>query len=203
MKSKFIAIEGIDGSGKETQTKMLSDFLKKQGVNNKTFTYPDYKGIIGQIIHQYLYKKYNFSVDIQALFYFADFVKDNEKIEKYLKEGKTIISDRYFTSLLAHQCLRGLELNKALKLAQLFNLKKPDLIIFLDVSSKVSIERKSEEKNNKLDRNESNRKFLNDLSDFYNKLAKKNVFGKWVKVDGERSREEVFEDVKKVIKENL
>jgi dTMP kinase len=192
---KFIVIEGIDGAGGETQSKILVRFLKKRKIGVEKLTYPDYSGPIGKLIHQFLHKKYEFLPEIQFLLYFLDFLKDKEKIKEYLKQGKIIISDRYFTSTLAYQCQKGVLLKDALKIAQIFDLPKPDLIIYLKISSKTSIKRKFKEKNN-LDRHEENKKFLEKVAKYYEKLIKEQVFGKWVVINGEKPIKEVFKDIK-------
>ena len=110
---KFIVFEGIDGAGVETQGKLLCNYLRKQKRSVERLYYPDYEGPIGRLIHQYLHKQYEFSVDIQFLLYFTDFIKDREKINQWIGEGKIVICDRYFSSTLAYQGLRGFSIKKA------------------------------------------------------------------------------------------
>jgi dTMP kinase len=192
---KFIVIEGIDGAGGETQSKLLIDFFRKQKKSVEKLSYPDYKGPIGKLIHQFLHKKYNFTPEVQFLLYFTDFIKDKEKIKKWQRKGKIIIADRYFTSTLAYQCQKGFPLNTALKIAKLFKLPKPDLIIYLKISPQTSIQRKFKEKKN-LDRHEANKRFLAKLIRSYEKLIKKQIFGRWIIINGEQSKKEVFEAIK-------
>ena len=199
---KFIVFEGLDGAGTESLSKAFLNYFKRKKRAVKRIHYPDYKEPIGKVIHQYLHKKYNFPVEIQFLLYLANFVKDVEKINQWLKEGKIVIADRYFTSTLAYQGLRGFPQKEALDLARFFKLPQPDLIIYLKVSSDTSIKRKFREKRS-LDRNEADKKFLTQLTRFYRKLIAKQIFGRWVMVDGEKSTREVFEEVKKIIKKEL
>jgi len=199
---KLIVFEGIDGAGCETQVKLLFDYLKRQGKSVERLYYPDYEGPIGRLIHQYLHKQYEFSVDIQFLLYFTDFIKDREKINQWIGEGKIVICDRYFSSTLAYQGLRGFSIKKALELARRFKLPKPDLIIYLKVSPEVSMSRKYKEKKD-LDRNEADKKFLKKIWDSYEKLIKGKIFSKWVVIDGEKSIEEVFSQIKKIVNEKL
>lgn len=196
-KNLFIVFEGIDGAGTEAQSKLLFNLLKKKKREVEKLTYPDYQGPIGKLIHQFLHKKYEFSPEIQFLLYFTDFLKDKEKIKKWQKEKRFIISDRYFTSTLAYQCQKGFSFKNAIKLAEIFDLPKPDLVIYLKVSPQTSIERKLKEKKN-LDRHETDKKFLTKLTKFYKKLIKNQIFSRWVVVDGEKSIKEVFEEIKKV-----
>jgi len=202
-RGKFIVIEGIDGAGGETQSTLLFNFFKKEKISVERLTYPDYEEPIGRLIHEFLHKKYEFSPSTQFLLYLADFLKDKERIKKLLKEGKIVISDRYFTSTLAYQCLRGFSPEKALKIAKLLELPRPDLIIYLKVSPGISMKRKYKEKRN-LDRNEKDKKFLGQLVKLYREtLIKNSVFGKWVIINGEKPIKEVFEEIKLRINTNL
>ncbi len=198
-KGKFIVIEGIDGCGGETQSKKFAKYLRAKDVIVRTLSYPDYKGPIGEVINNYLHKKYNFSKEVQFLLYFSDFLKDKDKINKWLGEGTTIIADRYFSSTMAYQCLNGVSADTALNASKLFDLPRPDLIILLNISPETSMARKKKEKGNKLDRNEENKKLLRELADFYKQLAQRQALAKWVVIDGERSIDEVFKDLKKAI----
>ncbi|MBZ9572204.1 dTMP kinase [Patescibacteria group bacterium] len=196
---KFIAFEGVDGAGGETQSKLLFNFFKKQKKQVEKLFYPDYKGPIGKLIHQFLHKKHNFSPRIQFLLYFTDFLKDKDRIEKWQRKGRIVISDRYFTSALAYQCPQGFPLKEALRIAKIFELPRPDLIIYLKISVKTSIQRKLKEKKN-LDRHESDKKFLSKLTNFYDKLIKNQVFSEWVVIDGEKSIKEVSQQIVELLK---
>ncbi|MBZ9569473.1 dTMP kinase [Patescibacteria group bacterium] len=192
---QFIVFEGIEGAGGETQSKLLFDFFKEQGKQVKRLSYPDNKGPIGELIHRFLHREYEFSPRVQFLLYFLDFLKDKQKIEKWQREKMVIISDRYFTSTLAYQCAQSFPLQDALNIAQIFELPKPDLVIYLKISPKTGIQRKLKEKNN-LDRHESSKQFIESVADFYEKLIKNQIYSKWVVVSGERSIKEVFEEIK-------
>jgi len=194
-KAKFIVFEGIDGAGCSTQSRLLYNFLKEKNLSVEKLRYPDYRSPIGKIVRQFLYKKHDFPTEIQFFLHFSDFLKDKDKIKNYQKNNKFIVSDRYFTSSLAYQCLDKSFLKKALKVASIFDLPKPDLIVYLDVSPKVSMERKYKEKKF-LDRNEADEKFLRKVSGAYKYLIKKNIFGKWITINGERSIKKVFNDIK-------
>jgi dTMP kinase len=194
-KGKFIVFEGIDGAGVETHGKLLAEHLRGKGLKVERVYYPDYEGPIGGMIHNYLHSRFDFSAEVQFLIYTADFVKDKERINKWLKEGKTVVADRYFSSTIAYQSIQGFPLKKILQMAGILELPKPDLIVYIDVSPDISMQRKFSEKNS-LDRNESNERLLKTVRGFYKKLADGNVFAKWAVVDGEKTIEEVFEEIK-------
>lgn len=194
----LVVIEGIDGAGGEIQSKLLLRFLKKKGIPAARLTYPDYSGPIGRLIHEYLHKKFELSVDMQFLLHFADRLQSQERIRKLLQEGRMVICDRYFTSILAYQGLAGFPLDKALRFAEMFGIRKPDIVIFLRVSPETSMKRKRGEKKD-LDRNEADRALLGRVAKFYEGLVEKQIFGKWVAVDGEKPVQEVFEEIRKVL----
>lgn len=194
MKGKFIVLEGIDGAGCETQAKMLVSYLISQDKEAILIDYPDYKNPIGNIIYDFLHGKHEFTPEMQLLLYGSDMLKDKNKIIQALKEGKYVIANRYYTSTLAYQCMQTFPLDKALKFAKLFEMPRPDIILFLKTSTGTGVKRKMKEKNN-LDKHESNEKFLGKVARFYNKLIKERVFGEWTVIDGEQDIDSVFGSV--------
>lgn len=202
--SLFVVIEGLDGSGGETQTKRLVEFLHSRGKETEVLTYPNPKSPIGKIIYDYLNKKIEMSPDVQMCLYATDMALDREKINASLQKGKIVVATRYFLSTLAYQCgAKGVPIEKALKFAKLIELPVPDIVIYLDVSPETSIKRKSGE-NEKLDRHEEDRVFLAKVGEAYQNLAKNKVFAKeWVIVDAEKNIEEVAARVQKIVLSKL
>jgi len=198
--SLFVIIEGIDGAGGETQSKLLIEFLQKNGWQTQFINYPDYDGPIGLLIHDFLHKKYDFPPDVQFSLYATDMVKDREKILNVLKEDKVVIGDRYFHSTLAYESLtKGFGLERGLKFAEVFDMPVPDLVIFLEVSPETSMKRKFGEKKN-LDRHEEDKKLLEKVKESYHDLIKNKVFAKeLVIIDGEKSIEEVAKEVQEIV----
>ena len=197
MKGKLIAIEGIDGAGKETQSKLLLKFLEEKGIPCVRLEYPDYGSPTGMLIHEYLHGRKEFNLEVQYLLHATDRVKDKERILRFLQEGRTVICDRYLTSALAHQCAQGYPLEKALKIAEILGIPKPDRVIYLRISPETSVRRKTGEKK-ELDRNEKDIALMERVGRFYDRLVESQTWCSWFVLDGERSIEQVFEDVKRV-----
>jgi dTMP kinase len=195
---KLVVIEGADGAGGEEQSKRLFKLLKETGKPAVRHQYPDYSGPVGELIHGYLHKEYEFSPEMLLLLYGADMVKDKERIRKWLAEDKIVILDRYFTSALAYQTLQGIKLENVIKFAEIFSLPKPDYIIYLKVSAEVSMSRKLQEKES-LDRNESDKSFVERVLNSYDYLIKNNIFGQWYVIDANKPIEEVFQEIRKVL----
>ena len=158
MKGKLIVIEGTDCSGKETQTKLLMERLKKDGEKVATLSFPMYDTPSGRIIgacllgkpqmcDKYLKENHSFfpegggEVDsLAALCYYAADRRYNLPIiEKYLNEGYTLIVDRYVTSNMAHRGGMLETKEERLKMYQkidtleyaLMELPRPDQVILL------------------------------------------------------------------------
>ena len=194
MKGKFIVIEGIDGAGGETQSKLLFEFLENKCIPSVRLSYPDYSSPTGKFIDEYLHSKHELSADILVMLHAVDRLKDKEKINKFLEEGKVVVADRWFTSTLAYQSAQGFPLGKMLKLGEILEIPKPDIVIYLKISAETSIKRKLGEKGS-LDRVEKDMDFLEKVANVYDKLSNENIFGWWVVVDGNKSREQVASEI--------
>jgi dTMP kinase len=196
---KLIVIEGIDGAGGETQSKKLAEYLREKGTPCERVFYPDYGNPVGDFISGYLHNKHELSNDAQFLLYSLDMLKDREKILGWLREGKVVVADRYLTTTMAYQGLQGFPVENALKFAEILRFPKPDIIIYLKISSETSVGRKTKEKG-RLDRYEADKDFLRKVSGSYDSLIEKQVWGSWFVVDGEKPKEEVFAQIKKVLR---
>ena len=115
MRGKLIVIEGTDCSGKETQSNLLIEVLRKENIRIEKFSFPNYNSPTGRIVGgPYLGKRYicegwfpegapNVDYKVAALYYAADRRYNIEKIEYLLESGVTVILDRYVYSNMAHQ----------------------------------------------------------------------------------------------------
>jgi dTMP kinase len=109
-RGKFIAMEGIDGSGKRTQIDLLSRALDARGVAYVRYSFPRYESSFGQLVARYLNGEFGrldaVDAHFSALLYAGDRFESRAELEAALAEGKTILADRYIGSNLAHQTAR-------------------------------------------------------------------------------------------------
>jgi dTMP kinase len=107
---KFIAIEGIDGSGKRTQVKLLAEALTSLGHSIFSTGFPQYDSWFGKMVGQFLNGDFGplETVDphFTALLYAGDRFEAKSALEAALGEGKIVLADRYIGSNLAHQTAR-------------------------------------------------------------------------------------------------
>jgi dTMP kinase len=137
----LIAIEGLDGSGKTTHARILNENLRRNG-HNSEYTKEPSIGKIGSFIQSMiLYGNIVIEPTVEALLFAADRVDHIESyVEPRLKQGRTIISDRYIYSSLAYQGARGVDL-KWLRNINEF-APKADISFYIDVPPEVALSRK-------------------------------------------------------------
>ncbi|MCL2642888.1 MAG: dTMP kinase [Candidatus Bathyarchaeota archaeon] len=139
MKGVFICIEGLDGSGKSTQAKLLTKKLCKAGYP-AVFTAEPSQGKIGKFIRKRLFEQERLPPTVEALLFAADRIEHVQTIIiPALEEGKIVISDRYVHSSFTYQGSAGLDLSWIEAINA--NAKTPDLSLFIDVTPEVVLER--------------------------------------------------------------
>ena len=176
MESKIIVIEGLDGSGKATQTALLAEKLVKKGIKVRQLEFPDYESPASSLVKMYLGGEFGSKPeDVNAYcasaFYAVDraasFLKDWK--EDY-KSGTLFLCDRYCTSNIIYQMSKVadgdrdafIEWQDDFEYVKL-GLPKPDMVIYLDVSPDVSqglMEKRYGGDLSKKDLHESNLGFL-------------------------------------------
>jgi len=198
----FIVIEGLDGAGSQTQTDLLKEVFKMNKVPFSFVKSPDYKHPVGNLFYDYLKGKFDLTTEQVFLLCTMDVLNSVPKIKKGLKENQFVLADRYITSTLAYRDAKGFPMSKGLKLIELLDFPKADLIIFLDIDPKTSMKRKMEEKGN-LDIHEQDADYLRKVRESYRKEIDKNIMGKWIVVDGEKNIPTVNKEILKIIKKRF
>lgn len=143
---RFVVIEGLDGSGKSTQLKLLREHLEKEGISYKYLHFPRLEeGVYGALIARFLRGEMglNDQVDpyLVALIFAGDRAEASSMIRSWMEEGNLVIVDRYVYSNIAFQCAKisGDDERKQLRdwildfEFQLNKLPEPDLNLLLHV----------------------------------------------------------------------
>ena len=189
----FIVFEGIDGSGKSTQAKMLKEALERNGIDALLTKEPT-DGPIGQIIRKGLRNEMNLSMRTLQLLFTADRSYHLENtIIPALRRGKVVISDRYFYSTIAYGMLE-LEKEWLKKINSKF--LEPDVVLFIDTDPEISLQRlstsgKIKEKFEELDK-------LKKVRDNYLEISRE--YKNFYVIDGNRSTEEIHKNILKIIR---
>ncbi|MGL5205868.1 MAG: dTMP kinase [Metamycoplasmataceae bacterium] len=197
----FITFEGLDNSGKTTAIKKLSEYLKKNNMDsNFVFTRePGGNGLKeAEFIREFvLSPKYDIDPMSEALLYLVSRKMHLTKIiEPALKEGKTVICDRFIDSSLAYQGAgRNLGIHKIKILNEIVTDKKrPDLTFFIKISAEESMNRLSKQKDS-LDRLEKNEmEFYKKIEKGYDSLINDDK-KRFIIIDGNVSMDKVADQV--------
>ena len=143
---KFFVIEGVDGSGKSTQIKLLLNYLDERNIRYRYLHFPRTDSpVYGDLIARFLRGDFGplHAVDpyLVALMYAGDRLNASEQIRVWLNDGEIVILDRYVYSNIAFQCAKIREPEKQEELRrwildleyQYNKIPKPELNILLDV----------------------------------------------------------------------
>ena len=174
MFGKFLVVDGVDGSGKATQTKRLVARLRRNGHRVKTIDFPQYySNFFGKLIGEYLSGKFGKSSDISpyliSVVYAADRWESSKKIKEWLHDGNIVIADRYASSNQIHQGGKIKDIKKRTEFLnwldemeyKVFDIPRPDAIIYLDVPIVYSMKMASEKSAH------SKKTYLNGKKDIY------------------------------------
>lgn len=148
---KLLVIDGADGAGKATQTKLLVERLRSEGRVVETLAFPRYDdNAFGQLLRECLDgKRGDFSTldpRIASVLYAADRYVARPQLESWLAAGSVVVLDRYVSSNMLHQGSKIIGDQAALTEFlswldhvehTLFGLPRPDLILYLDVPYSV------------------------------------------------------------------
>jgi len=189
-KGAFICIEGLDASGKTTQARRLVRELRRKGFKAVYTTEPS-PGEIGKFIRTYiLQRKRRVPIAVEALLFAVDRVDHLEqRVKPALQEGKIVVSDRYVYSSLAYQGAAGLDLNWIEEINR--SVVTPDLAIYIDVPPEVAVKR-IKGKRSVMERLRVQRK----VREVYLKFVED---GRLIRVDGNRSKDEVERDILAIV----
>ena len=141
-RGKFIAFEGIDGSGKRTQIDLLSQAWSERGVAHARYSFPRYDSFFGRVVARYLNGDFGRLEDVDAhfsaLLFAGDRLEAKPELEATLAQGKTVLTDRYIASNLAHQTARVAPEQREEFLAwlkqleyEIYGLPVEDLVVYL------------------------------------------------------------------------
>jgi len=191
---KFIVFDSLDGSGQSTQISLLRDFLIGRGIEVITTKEPTKDSEAGKKIREVLDKKVKLEpAELQGLF--AQDRKEHldNLVTPALREGKWVITDRYFLSTFAYGASDGLDLDALIDMNE--NFYEPDQGFILKVRPEVCIDRIDKRGTAKtlFEKAEKLAKVWKTYEILPTKVNNVTI------IDGEKSIPEVFEEVKNII----
>jgi dTMP kinase len=186
MPGHLIAFEGLDQSGKQTQAELLRDRLKLDGHKSRLVAFPDYATSIGEEIARALQGEREYGPDVMQLLYIANRYERKADLQRWLDGGLILVCDRYTASSIAYGEAQGLDAPWLLEMQKF--LPPASATILLDIAPETAAQRKSVDR----DRYERDLAMLARVRESYHRQAAANG---WVRLDGERPKDQVAEDV--------
>lgn len=229
MKGKFIVIDGVDGSGKGTQTRLLIKRLKQENISVLEADFPRYGEKSAAMLEEYLNGRLGSIEEIDAyqasVLYAIDRFAASKEIKEALSNRVIVISNRYVSSNKIHQSTKiedEEKLNKFLEWLEdleynKLKIPRPDKVIFLNMNYKIGrelvLKKEAEERKyldgKKRDLHEDDEEHMRKAHESACKLAKK--YDDWIEIkcdDGvkplslEDIHKKVYEVAKKIIEDD-
>lgn len=143
-KGRFIAFEGIDGSGKSTQIQLLKERILQEGITCYD-TFEPSTGPIGVMARQFLSGRMKADNKVLMALFAADrldhILNETDGILQKINNGVTVLTDRYYFSSYAYHGL-DVPIEQVIRMnEESSSLLKPDLTIFIDIDAGTAMER--------------------------------------------------------------
>lgn len=189
----IIAFEGLDKSGKYSQSELLAEYLRNQGYKVVKSEFHRYDTPTGELIMKWLRKEWEVDQHTIEMIMAADKQAQQSWFQKLEQQGVDyLILDRYLASQQAYAFANGVDLEWILQLQKY--VKKPDIEIYIDIDPEESMRRKGKHNGGKNDRYESDRELLTRVREFY-LTHPIHYQSQWIVVDGHKSMEEVHQEI--------
>lgn len=183
-RGKLMVIEGTDGSGKATQTRLLAEKLQKEGYSVKTINFPQYGKESARLIEQYLAGEFGPADTVdphEVSKYFAwDRKEAAPTMNVWLDQGNIVVANRYQQSNKGHQAVsikdpaereKFMEWLDDLEFNQ-YKIPRPDKVVFLHVPAEIA-QKLAKERGGRKDIHEESLEHLKEAERIYTELAKK------------------------------
>jgi dTMP kinase len=203
VKSIFIVLDGMDGSGKSEVVRLLHDHLSKNKGYGVLTTREPSNGEYGKEIREILAREKDPTINGKELLEL--FIKDREDhlkntiipfLNKLDGGVNIVICDRYYYSTIAFQAIQGLDINMLIEINKEF--LRPDVAFILDVKPEIALERIKGREKEKFEQFE----FMKKLRDKFLEMPR--LLNDNVKIiDASKGLNEVFENIKKEVNKLL
>lgn len=198
----LISFEGIEGSGKSTQIKLLSEKFEKKGLKVICVREPG-GTLIGEKIRDLFLEEtdetFNPLTEV-LLLYSSRKQLDEQIIRPNLAEGNIVIADRFYHATIAYQCYgKGVEVGFVEYIHEKLNISKPNLSVLIDIDPQLSRQRISQRDPDRME--QESLEFFSRVQEGYKRLEENNK--DFVSIDGKKTIEKISEEIEILIAKKL
>jgi dTMP kinase len=194
MRGALIAFEGLDQSGKQTQTDALAAALTAAGHSCERLSFPDYSTAIGTEIHKALHGERDYAPDVMQLLYVANRYEYRARLDSWIADGRIVVCDRYKASSVAYGEAQGLDARWLTEIQRF--LPAADLTLLLDIAPRVAVDRKATNR----DRYERDVDLLTRVRSSYRAQSSDPA---WALIPGDRDKADVSAAVLEMVRSRL
>ena len=190
----LLVFEGIDGSGKSTQAKILLRRLRKEGVQAVGLREPT-RGKWGKVVKKFSARAGSLSPAEQLALFVSDRMENVEdNVKPALRAGKTVILDRYYFSTIAYQGAMGLDTRRIKRQNEKF-APRPDLVFIFDIPAGKALRRIA----GRLSRDKlfERRDYLEKVADIFRSLKGR----RFVHIDGTADKNAISREIRRRVRE--
>ena len=160
--------------------------MSARGRDCRLLSFPDYATTVGREISQALHGERDYTPDVMQLLYVTNRYEKRPQIQSSIDSGTIVLCDRYLASSVAYGEAQGLDPEWLTHIQRY--LPAPSLTILLDIAPETAVRRKAAGR----DRYERDLELLSRVRKSYERQARA---ADWLRLDGERSRDDVARDI--------
>ena len=189
---KIIVLEGLDKSGKTTQSKLLVDYISSAtSLKAVQMNFPNYSTFSGIEIHRHLKGQTLYNPHALHVLFTLNRYEEKPVIERLIGDGFIVVMNRYYQSNIIYGLADGITRHEWLESLDR-EMPQANLIIILDISVEESMSR-----NPNPDVNEQDKNYLRKVRSYFIKYA--DAYGWKIVNAGNKSKEEIHREVVKIV----
>jgi dTMP kinase len=189
---KIIVLEGLDKSGKTTQSKLLVDYISSAtSLKAVQMNFPNYSTFSGIEIYRHLKGQTLYNPHALHVLFTLNRYEEKPVIERLIGDGSIVVMNRYYQSNIIYGLADGITRHEWLESLDR-EMPQANLIIILDISVEESMSR-----NPNPDVNEQDKNYLRKVRSYFIKYA--DAYGWKIVNAGNKSKEEIHREVVKIV----